>query len=155
MYRVVGCADVVWTSGDQASSTHAGSLPSVVRHGVRFFADGCGCVLGYLAPASGTDVIGSGATVLGPNQEIGTFPAVWADAVSGSGGTYAVFVPPVEDVELITSDEVRVRDLTVHEWGGRDGLLVLADVEGTRESVTEVRFTDPAGTLTGGPAPAH
>ena len=67
---------------------------------------------------------------------------------------HVTYLPPVEDVELVTTGDARVRDLAVHDFGDVVGLLVVADVEGSRESVTEVRFTDPEFGPTGGPAPA-
>ena len=147
--------DVIWTEGDEVLSSHAASLLAIDRDDARFFLAPNGGVIGYLAPPGEDEVVGGGKANIIDQGVVESFPAVWADSPSGSGGTYAVFLPKVEDVELVVTGDAEIRDQTVHDFGEEVGLVVLADVDGSRESVTEVRFTDPEMGPTGGPAAAE
>ncbi len=151
---VAAFTGIVWTDGEAAYTAGGQSLDSVVQDDVVFFVGGNEGYVGYLMPPVGSEQLGSGGATAAGDMQPGHFPAVWVEGATGSSGTYATYLPPVEDVELVTTGEARVRDLTVHDFGDIVGVLVLADVEGSRESVTEVRFTDPELGSTGGPAPA-
>ncbi len=146
-------ADVVWTDGQTA---YAKGLPleTVIEDDLVLFAGGGVGLVGYLRAPDAADPLGSGEAKTAKDMDPGSFPAVWAEDPGGNSGTYVAFLPPVEDVNLVTTGDARVRDLTVHDFGDIRGLLVVADVEGTRQSVTEVRFTDTELGPTGGPAPA-
>ena len=146
--------NVVWTEGTQVRTGLGETLSSVVGEDLVFFAGGSAGLVGYLALPTDGQALGSGEAKRAEDMAPGTFPAVWAEDPAGSSGTYVTYLPPVEDVELVTTGDARVRDLAVHDFGDVVGLLVVADVEGSRESVTEVRFTDPKFGPTGGPAPA-
>ncbi len=147
-------AEIAWTDGE-AAYTGGQPLETVVQDDLVFFAGGSGGLVGYLRPASAGDLLGGGEAKAAKDTEPGHFPAVWVENPEGSSGTYVTYLPPVDDVELVTTGDARVRDLTIHDFGEILGLLVVADVEGSRESVTEVRFTDPELGPTGGPAPAE
>jgi len=145
---------IMWTDGETAYTALGQPLDSVVQDDVVFFVGGNEGYVGYLMPPDGSEQLGSGGARAAGDMQPGHFPAVWIDGAAGSSGTYATFLPPAKDVELVTTGDARVRDLTVHDFGDIVGVLVLADVEGSRESVTEVRFTDTELGPTGGPAPA-
>jgi hypothetical protein len=147
-------ADVVWTDGQTAYSKGQ-PLETAVEDDLVLFAGGGVGLVGYLRPPGAADLLGGGEVKAAKDMAPGSFPAVWAVDPDGGSGTYVTFLPPVEDVELVTTGGARVRDLTVHDLGDIRGLLVVADVDGSRESVTEVRFTDPELGPTGGPAPAN
>jgi hypothetical protein len=142
-------ADVVWTDGQTA---YAKGLPleTVIEDDLILFAGGGVGLVGYLRPADAADPLGGGEAKAAKDMEPGSFPAVWADGPDGTSGTYVAFLPPVEDVDLVTTGDARVRDLTVHDFGDVRGLLVVADVEGTRQSVTAVEYTDPEFAATPG-----
>jgi hypothetical protein len=146
-------ADVVWTDG-QTAYTKGRPLETVVQDDLVLFAGGGVGLVGYLRPPGAADLLGGGEVKAAIDMEPGSFPAVWAEDPAGTSGTYVTLLPPVEDVELVTTGDGRVRDLTVHDLGNIRRLLVVADVDGSRESVTEVRFTDTELGSTAGPAPA-
>lgn len=149
--------DIVSTDGEGVFTSSGSPVSSVLRGDVLFFAGGRDGMIGYLAPGD-TEALGTGDIRLAADMPPGTFPAVWLDSRTGPGGTYATYLPPVRDVELVTGDGATVTDLTVHDPEELDGIIVVAQVDGDRESVTEVRFFDPdpnsLSTDGRGPAPA-
>ncbi|MGB7820364.1 MAG: hypothetical protein WBL35_16720, partial [Ornithinibacter sp.] len=159
VWRASGSPDsafsgITWTDGETAFTAQGQALDSVAQDDVVFFVGGSEGYVGYLLAPDGSDALGSGEVKAAGDMEPGHFPAVWLDDASGSSGTYATYLPPVEDVELVVTGDARIRDLTLHDFGDVVGVLAVADIDGPRESVTHVRFTDPVLGDVGGPAPA-
>jgi hypothetical protein len=147
-------ADVIWTDGESVHTSYADSLSSVALDEHVLFAGGSGRLLGFFAPPVGTDSVRHGEATAPRDVDEGTVPAVWVEDSGDAGGTYATYLPPVREVELVTGDGAEVRDLTIHDLPGETGVLVTARVDGDRESVTDVRYTDLDGGSTTAPAPA-
>ncbi len=147
-------ADIIWTDGESVHTSYADSLSSVTVDEHVFFAGGSGRLLGFFAPPAGTDSIRDGEAIAPRDVADGTVPAVWVEDGAAAGGTYATYLPLVREVELVTGDGARVRDVTVHELPEEEGALVMGRVDGARESVTDIRYTDVDGGSTTVPAPA-
>jgi hypothetical protein len=146
-------SEIAWTDGETAY-TGTRPLETVVEDDLVFFVGGTEGLVGYLRPASAGDPLGGGEAKAAKDTEPGQFPAVWAENPDGTSGTYLTYLPPVDDVELVTTGDAQVRDLTIHDFGDFVGLLVVADVDGSRGSVTAVEFTDPQYGPSRGPARA-
>ncbi len=143
---------LTWMRGDTVLRADGVALESTRVDDVLFhFAEDHG-VLGYTAPPTEDHPLGTGRTRFADEVEPGDFLAVRAPGPSEGRGLYAVLLPPARDVELVTTDGSTVRDVRAHDI--RDGVLVVARIDGSHGSVAEVRFTEPSGSRGGGAAPA-
>jgi hypothetical protein len=145
---------LTWARGDTVFRADGVPLGSSRVGDVLFHFDDDQSVLGYTAPATEDDPLGTGRTRFADEVEPGTFLSVWAPGPEGQG-LYAVLLPPARDVELVTTDKGTVRSLDTTDLGGNAGMLVVARVDGPADSVTGVRFTSSGRGTTGGPAPAE
>lgn len=145
--------NVVWTDSQSFHTAYADSLSSVVLDGHALFAGGTSRLLGFFAPSAGSDPVRHGEATAARSVAEGTIPAVRAEDSGASGGTYATYLPPVSEVELVTGDGAEVSDLVVHDLPDEAGVLVTARVNGDRESVAHIRYVDPDGRSTLAPAP--